>query len=385
MEKHIYTYDDVYNILKDYTDVKKIEFAGEGNHSQAFTINDCYVVKLPKHKKASDCLTNEIFALKKLNGKLNLDIPDVIFSGKIQNTGYNFFVSHIINGKRITKNQFEVLPVDIKKKNADILARFLFKLHHEKIFENQKYLTLHGDLSLNHLRFNNDGIITGVIDFGDVKSGKYILDFCYLLDDNDNEETGAEFGNMVLSSYLDICVENNISVFEFKKVKVEDADLILNWIKTNPRVKKWYYMEKIPHQKSIESKIIKKISEKKCDANIIVFNKKPIGYIQSYYVDGNGAWTNKVKVFDNTISLDYFIGDHGYIGKGFGKAIIKCYINYIKNLYKFDYIMVSPDPENTANVNLLKKLGFTYYKTVNVPYVNSKEKEAIFIKKNTYV
>ena len=48
---------------------------------------------------------------------------------------------------------------------------------------------------------------------------------------------------------------------------------------------------------------------------------------------------------------------------------------------KYDIAMISPDPENKAQQCLMKKCGFQYIKTVNVPYANSKSKESVYIKK----
>lgn len=43
-------------------------------------------------------------------------------------------------------------------------------------------------------------MICGVLDFGDIRVGKYKSDFIYLLDEED-DEFGIEFGNEVLKIY----------------------------------------------------------------------------------------------------------------------------------------------------------------------------------------
>ena len=60
---------------------------------------------------------------------------------------------------------------------------------------------LHGDFSLNHVLFEN-GEISGILDFADNYIGNYKNDFMYLLDDEDPEEFGEIFGEMVLKYYL---------------------------------------------------------------------------------------------------------------------------------------------------------------------------------------
>lgn len=63
------------------------------------------------------------------------------------------------------------------------------------------FVLLHGDFSLNHILFNDENVVCGVLDFGDSRIGKFKSDFIYLLDDEDDEEFGAEFGKLVLKKY----------------------------------------------------------------------------------------------------------------------------------------------------------------------------------------
>ena len=167
----------------------------------------------------------------------------------------------------------------------------------------------------------------------------------------------------------------------FKDSTVEDCKMIRNWIKTNEFLKHWYYLDKTPRISTLERKMAKKLNEPKTKAKIVLVDNNSIGYIQSYPVDGCGAWANKVRVADNMVSIDYFIGDINYIHKGIGSKMILEYIEQvIKNENEYKVAMISPDPENKASCRCVEKCGFKYVKTVNVPYVNSKEKEAVYIK-----
>lgn len=60
---------------------------------------------------------------------------------------------------------------------------------------------LHGDFSLNHVLFDENNLACGVLDFGDSRVGKPMEDFIYLLDNEDDEEFGSKFGEMVLKRY----------------------------------------------------------------------------------------------------------------------------------------------------------------------------------------
>ena len=104
----------------------------------------------------------------------------------------------------------------------------------------------------------------------------------------------------------------------FRQASVEDCKIIRHWIKTNEFVRLWYYFDKVPRLATLEKKMARKLNEPKTRANIVLVDNIPMGYIQSYPVDGNGAWTRKVKVAENMVSIDYFIGDLNFIHKGIG-------------------------------------------------------------------
>ena len=208
-----YSLDKVREIIKKYINIKTIKPIGSGNHSEAFCINDSIVVKLPKHKKASDCLKVEMQVLNGLQGRLDLDIPNVLFAGEFIEGNENlvFSASKKVEGNKLDRQQFLELPKTKLQTNANIIAKFLFDLHNQKdiLPINRKDLCLlHGDFSLNHVRFDNNNAVCGVLDFGDARIGKYKSDFIYLLDAEDDEEFGIEFGNEVLKQYQKLVREN---------------------------------------------------------------------------------------------------------------------------------------------------------------------------------
>ncbi len=166
----------------------------------------------------------------------------------------------------------------------------------------------------------------------------------------------------------------------FRQATVKDCHLMRDWIKQNEFTRHWYYYDKVPHLTTLEKKMEKRLKESKTHAMIILVDDKEIGYIQSYPVDSCGTWGKKVRVADNMISLDYFIGDLNYIHKGLGTKILLEFIEQIVKKENYKVVLITPDPENRANCRCVEKCGFKYIKTVNVPYVNSKEKEAIYIK-----
>lgn len=208
-----YSVDFAKTLAETYIQVKTISHIGSGNHSDAFLLNDKYVIKIPKHKTASDCLKKEIKVLKGIEGKITLNIPNVLYSGTFvfYNQEFTFFISSLIKGKKLSKTEFVDLSEQCKDINATKLANFLIELHRQKSILNIKrkdLCLLHGDFSLGHCLFGEDNIVCGVLDFGDSRSGKPQSDFIYLLDDEDDEEFGIKFGNKVLELYNKLKVKN---------------------------------------------------------------------------------------------------------------------------------------------------------------------------------
>lgn len=203
-----YDFAFVKNILENKIEILTLEHLGSGNHCDAFCINNNLVIKLPKNEKASKFLLNEIKVLNVINRKLSIEVPNVIMQGIFTHNdkNLNYFISKKVNGKNLNKKELNNLPSEVLEINAAIIATFLKQLHNEKSVFNIKrkdFVTLHGDFSLNHVLFNENNIVSGVLDFADSRIGKYKTDFIYLLDD-DNEEFGKKFGLLILEKYKNL-------------------------------------------------------------------------------------------------------------------------------------------------------------------------------------
>lgn len=175
----MYSLHEVEHILRNkQVFVCSLAFLGEGEHSEAFLVNRDIVVKLPKHRQASECLKTEMQVVKGLGTKLNVEIPNVLFQGAFFHEGeeYTFFGSRKLPGHSLNKKQFCALPKPILDKNAEIVANFLYRLHSEKNvlpIQREGDVLVHGDFSLNHLLFDQNQMVCSVLDFGDSHVGDY--------------------------------------------------------------------------------------------------------------------------------------------------------------------------------------------------------------------
>jgi aminoglycoside phosphotransferase (APT) family kinase protein len=203
--KQKYTIEQIQPFVEKFVKIDKIEFLGKGYDSEAFCVNNEFVFKFPKHKNANTCLKHEIDILKRLVNIFEIEIPNVIYESEftINKNNFVFFVSKKLTGENLTKTDFLSLGQEKSEKAAKTIARFLKTLHSINKHETTKEIVLlHGDLSLNHVLFKK-GEVSGILDFADNHKGNYKEDFKYLLDDDDPEEFGKEFGEMVLKYYLE--------------------------------------------------------------------------------------------------------------------------------------------------------------------------------------
>lgn len=216
-----YSVELVKDIIKNIMPINSIEFIGCGNHSEAFCINNDIVIKLPKHRKASDCLKTEMHVMRGLEKRTHLNIPNVLFDGvfSVGNDIFVYFASNRLEGKNLSKSDFIKLDERTTVLNAESIARFLFQLHSERQIlpiKRKDLCLLHGDFSLNHILFDEENGVCGVLDFGDSRVGRPQSDFIYLLDDEDEEEFGVVFGKMVLNKYMECCDEENSRIRNLK-------------------------------------------------------------------------------------------------------------------------------------------------------------------------
>ncbi len=130
-----------------------------------------------------------------------------------KNEEFVYFASKLLNGRKLSRTEFLSLYNKTSVINSKLIAKFLHDLHHEKQIlpiKRSDFCLLHGDFSLNHLLFNEKNIVCGVLDFGDSRVGKPKSDFVYLLDGEDDEEFGLEFGRMVLKEYQSMGINDSI-------------------------------------------------------------------------------------------------------------------------------------------------------------------------------
>ena len=103
---------------------------------------------------------------------------------------------------------------------------------------------------------------------------------------------------------------------------------------------------------------------------IVMDENTPIGFCQYYDcfdADSLEDWYS-VSLPNDTFSIDYLIGNEAYLGKGYGKAIVKLLTDIRREKELGKQIIVQPDKENMPSNHVLLSNGYIFDKQKNYYY-----------------
>lgn len=146
-----------------------------------------------------------------------------------------------------------------------------------------------------------------------------------------------------------------MKTLKLRQLLNEDVALFKKWLYM-PHVAKWY------HDPLDWIDEVKKRNDEFSFLHhfIVELEEKPIGFCQYYeYRHSKEDWHGNTEI-NGTYSIDYLLGDTEYLGKGFGKGIIRLLIEKIKMQNNAKRIIVQPERENKASCNTLLACGFSF-------------------------
>ncbi|KUO70905.1 MAG: acetyltransferase [Clostridia bacterium BRH_c25] len=136
-----------------------------------------------------------------------------------------------------------------------------------------------------------------------------------------------------------------------------DIDLLTSWL-SKDYILKWYHdadewLVEINERHGAYSWI---------HHFIVMDCKTPIGFCQYYdcYDAKDMEDWYDVTTQGDTFSIDYLIGNEAYLGKGYGKALVKLLSDTIQTVENAKRIIVQPETENLASNHVLVANGYVY-------------------------
>lgn len=154
----------------------------------------------------------------------------------------------------------------------------------------------------------------------------------------------------------------------FRALRVDDIPLLHHWLNT-PHVHEWYDKDKQHTLEAVNEKYGKKMrNEEPTKSYVIVYNDQPVGYIQMARVQDWPAYESVVGKNQHAASIDLFIGDANFVGKGYGSQIIRKFLTVVVfQQPDITKCFIDPEPGNTRAIKAYEKVGFRYLKTVQIP------------------
>ena len=143
-----------------------------------------------------------------------------------------------------------------------------------------------------------------------------------------------------------------------------DIPLMHRWFNA-PHVQAFYSLHDWS-EKEVLAKLTPYITgEKPVVGGIVLIDKQPIGYVQTYKV-ADYPWPNQdlsQEIIDSAAGMDIFIGDETMIGCGVGQRIIEQFLK-IYIWPKFNYCFVDPNIKHQAAIHCYQKVGFKTHKVI---------------------
>lgn len=153
----------------------------------------------------------------------------------------------------------------------------------------------------------------------------------------------------------------------FRRMQMEDLELMYKWL-NKPHVRQWYDRDKGSSLEAIEERYGPKIKdEKPTDCYLVFCEAKPFGYIQKYKVNDWPEFADYVGYDNGASSVDLFIGEPSFMGKGYGSMMLKKFVDEVVFADpKINRCIIGPEPKNARAIRSYEKAGFKYVKTVQV-------------------
>lgn len=148
-----------------------------------------------------------------------------------------------------------------------------------------------------------------------------------------------------------------------KSRKITDADIPLmeKWL-NKEHIKKWF---EIPGLCTIDDWLyeIKNRNGEFSWLNHFIFELGGVPFGFGVYYD---CWNAKEDWYEVTneselFSIDYFVGEPSFLGKGYGKEIIRQLTEKIQQIPTAKSIVVKPDNQNLSSCGVLAANNYRYY------------------------
>jgi RimJ/RimL family protein N-acetyltransferase len=152
--------------------------------------------------------------------------------------------------------------------------------------------------------------------------------------------------------------------FVFSQARPSDRSMIEDWI-TRPHISEWLHGEGLKNTLSSLTQFFEGSSD--FQHWIAYDNGTPFGYLLTSEVDQSDETLSSIEFAGSkAITLDVFICELEYLGRGIGTEMIKAFLK--THFSNVSDVLIDPEVTNTRAVHVYKKIGFQIIETFIAPW-----------------
>jgi RimJ/RimL family protein N-acetyltransferase len=152
----------------------------------------------------------------------------------------------------------------------------------------------------------------------------------------------------------------------FRSLTYADLPLLVRWLNT-PHVREWWQHDPRTLEEAIEKYTPLIEGTEPTSAYIILYDERPIGYIQAYKIADWPEYASAIEVEEGAAGVDLFIGEE-YAHRGLGAPILRAFLrDIVFAMPGVACCVIGPSASNATAIRAYEKAGFRHLKTVAVP------------------
>jgi RimJ/RimL family protein N-acetyltransferase len=144
----------------------------------------------------------------------------------------------------------------------------------------------------------------------------------------------------------------------FRPLTAADLRLLHEWLRRD-HVKRWW-TDRESYEEVVEHYLPSIEGREPTDLYFIVFDERPIGFIQNYKVSDYPDYAALVQVEEGVAGVDLFIAEAELVGRGLGTEVLKTFVAEMVFADPGIHACIAdPDVDNVASLRAFEKAGFT--------------------------
>ena len=160
-------------------------------------------------------------------------------------------------------------------------------------------------------------------------------------------------------------MQDFITAVTFQPLKPADLKMLHNWL-GRPHVAEW--LRPTPSLAELEADSLPlTIPASTTRGYIALIEGQPIGFIQSYVVQGSGGGWWEQEIDPGARGIDQFLANAGQLGGGLGSKMVRAFVSELFLDATVTKVQTDPSPGNERAIRSYIRAGFSPQGEVSTP------------------